>query len=110
MHRREHMLILRPSEDCLVAYTMFYANEVRPAPRLELNTEFSNKQLSMATVLIKGYEGDFDPKQFKDLYQERLRNIIEAHVDASRDASSARNPEGRHSRPYGADSLKPGSD
>jgi DNA end-binding protein Ku len=81
MLHREHMLILRPSEDCLVAYTMFYANEVRPAPRLELNTEFSNKQLSMATALIKGYEGDFDPKQFKDLYQERLRNIIEAHVD-----------------------------
>ena len=81
MHRREHMLILRPSEDCLVAYTMFYANEVRPAPRLELKTEFSNKELSMATALIKGYEGDFDPKQFKDLYQERVRNIIEAHVD-----------------------------
>ena len=81
MHRREHMLILRPSEDCLVAYTMFYANEVRPAPHLKLSTEFSNKELSMATALIKGYEGDFDPTQFKDLYQERLREIIEAHVD-----------------------------
>ena len=81
MHRREHMLILRPSEDCLVAYTMFYANEVHPAPRLELTSEFSNKELSMATALIKGYEGDFDPKQFKDLYQERLRKIIEAQVD-----------------------------
>jgi DNA end-binding protein Ku len=81
MHRREHMLILRPSEDYLVAYTMFYANEVRPAPRLELTTEFSNKELSMATALIKGYEGDFDPKEFKDLYQERIGKIIEAHVD-----------------------------
>jgi DNA end-binding protein Ku len=81
MHRREHMLILRPSEDYLVAYTMFYANEVRPAPRLELITEFSNKELSMATALIKGYEGDFDPKQFKDIYQERIRKIIETQVD-----------------------------
>jgi DNA end-binding protein Ku len=81
MHRREHMLILRPTDDCLVAYTMFYANEVRPAPRLEFTTEFSNKELSMATALIKGYEGDFDPRQFKDLYQERISKIIEAHVD-----------------------------
>ena len=81
MHRREHMLILRPSEDYLVAHTMFYANEVRPAPRLELNIDFSNKELAMATALIKGYEGDFDPKQFTDLYQERLRKIIEAQVD-----------------------------
>jgi DNA end-binding protein Ku len=81
MHRREHMLILRPSEDCLVAYTMFYANEVCSAPRLELINEFSSKELSMATALIKGYEGDFDPTQFKDLYQERIRKIIEAQVD-----------------------------
>jgi DNA end-binding protein Ku len=82
MHRREHILVLRPSEDYLVAYTMFYANEVRPAPRLELASQFSNKELSMATALIKGYEGDFDPKQFKDLYQGRIRKIIEAQVDS----------------------------
>jgi DNA end-binding protein Ku len=81
MHRREHMLILRPSEDCLVAHTMFYANEIRPAPRLELTTEFSNKELSMATALVKGYEGEFDPTQFKDLYQERIRKIIDAEVN-----------------------------
>jgi DNA end-binding protein Ku len=80
MHRREHMLILRPSEDYLVAHTMFYANEVRPAPQLELTTEFSNKELSMATALVKGYEGEFDPTQFKDLYQERIRKIIDAEV------------------------------
>ena len=35
----------------------------------------------MATALIKGYEGDFDPQQFKDLYQERISKIIEAQVD-----------------------------
>ena len=81
MHRREHMLILRPSDDYLVAYTMFYANEVRPAPRLALNTEFSKKEMSMAIALLEGYEGDFDPKQFKDLYQERIRKIIDTKVD-----------------------------
>jgi DNA end-binding protein Ku len=80
MHRREHMLILRPSEGYLVAHTMFYANEVRPAPKVELTTEFSNKELSMATALIKGYEGEFDPTQFNDLYQERVREIIDAKV------------------------------
>ena len=111
MHRREHMLILRPSEGYLVAYTMFYANEVRPAPHLELTAEFSNKELSMATALIKGYEGDFDPTQFKDLYQERIRKIIDAQVRQSyRDASSAHKPDEWRSRPDGADSLELGSD
>ena len=81
MHRREHMLVLRPSEGCLVAHTMFYANEVRPAPQAELTTEFSIKELSMAVALIKGYEGEFDPTQFKGLYQERIRFIIDAKVN-----------------------------
>jgi DNA end-binding protein Ku len=81
MHRREHMLILRPSEDYLVAYTMFYANEVRPAPRLDLLTEFSNKEQSIATALVKAYEGNFDPKQFKDIYQERIHEIVETQMD-----------------------------
>ncbi|MGA9392892.1 MAG: Ku protein [Candidatus Sulfotelmatobacter sp.] len=80
MHRREHMLILRPAEDYLVAHTMFYANEVRPAPHLELTTKFSDKELSMAIALIKGYEGEFDPTQFKDLYHERLHGIIDAEL------------------------------
>jgi len=80
MHRREHTLILRPSEDYLVAHTMFYANEIRCAPHLELTTEFSNKELSMATALVKGYEGEFDLTQFEDLYQERIRKIIDAKV------------------------------
>jgi|SRR5215470_15873601 len=69
---------------------MFYANEVRPAPRLKLTTEFSNKELPMAEALIKGYEGDFDPKRFKDLYQERIRRIIETQVDTRFEMHPAR--------------------
>ena len=80
MHRREHMLILRPTKDCLVAHTMFHANEVRPAPNLQSGSEFSDKEISMATALMKGYAGDFDPTEFKDIYQERIRKIIDAEV------------------------------
>jgi hypothetical protein len=42
--------------------------------------EFSNKELSMAAALIKAYEGEFDPTQFKDLYQEHIRKIIDAEI------------------------------
>lgn len=53
------MLILRPTQDCLVAHTMFYANEVRPAPHIESDhIAFTDKEVSMATALIKGYAGE----------------------------------------------------
>src|ERR1700756_4184886 len=80
MHRREHMLILRPTQDCLVAHTMFYANEVRPAPRVNLDRKFSDKEFAMASALIKGYSGSFNPEQFKDLYQERIQKIIARQI------------------------------
>jgi DNA end-binding protein Ku len=80
MHRREHMLILRPTAESLVAHTMFHANEVRRAPELELTSQFSNSEISMARALIKAYAGDFDPTQFKDIYQERVRKIVDAEV------------------------------
>jgi len=83
MHRREHMLILRPTQDCLVAHTMFYNDEVRPAPHLELDRNlFSEKELSIAAALIKAYRGEFEPKNFKDLYQERIRKIIDAEMSS----------------------------
>lgn len=63
----------------------------RPAPRLQLPPEFNNKEVSMATALIKGYEGD-SISQFKDLYQERLHKIIEAQMGNRRRCTSAHNP------------------
>ena len=93
MHRREHMLILRPAKDCLVAHTMFYANEVRPAPRLELDSQFSEKELSMALALIKGYSGEFNPEQFKDLYQERIQKIIDAQLSGIERGPQAASPQ-----------------
>jgi DNA end-binding protein Ku len=59
---------------------MFHANEVRRAPELELTSQFSNPEISMARALIKAYAGDFDPTQFKDIYQERVRKIVDAEV------------------------------
>src|SRR5947207_10767821 len=50
MHRREHMLILRPREDCLVAHTMFYATEIRPAP--DLRSEEHTSELQSHSDLV----------------------------------------------------------
>jgi non-homologous end joining protein Ku len=57
-------MILASSKDFLKRISL------RPAPHLELTTEFRNKELSMAIALIKGYQGEFDPMQYKDLYQK----------------------------------------
>jgi non-homologous end joining protein Ku len=40
-------------------------------------------------ALIKGYEGEFDPTQFKDLYQERIHKIIDAKMSNRIEAKPA---------------------
>src|SRR5207237_5489106 len=60
MHRREHMLIVRPAEDCLVAHTMFYENEVRPVTRNESDRiSFSDQYVFMGTMIINDNIGKF---------------------------------------------------
>ncbi|MFL6437161.1 MAG: Ku protein [Terriglobales bacterium] len=83
MHKREHMVILRPTENCMVAHTMFYVNEVRKVPEFEVDRSLINeRELRVARALMEGYAGVFEPEKFKDIYQERIKNII--HEELSR--------------------------
>jgi len=83
MHKREHMVILRPTENCMVAHTMFYVNEVRRVPEFEVDRSLINeRELRVARALMEGYAGVFEPEKFKDIYQERIKNII--HEELSR--------------------------
>src|SRR6185437_1733764 len=83
MHKREHMLILRPTENAIVAHTMFYANEVRRVPEFQVDRSLINeKELRVAEALIEGYAGVFEPEKLKDIYQERIQGLI--HQELSR--------------------------
>jgi DNA end-binding protein Ku len=79
MHRREHILILRTTEDGIIAHTMFYAKEVRKIPEFSRDRSLVREQeLTAAEALIKGYFGSFEPKKFHDIYQQRLQELIQA--------------------------------
>ncbi len=81
MHRREHVMIIRPGKSGIVTHTMYYRDEVRT--NLEYRTEPSlvtPKELGLARMLIDTLAAPFDPEKFKDTYRERLRQLIDAKV------------------------------
>jgi DNA end-binding protein Ku len=81
MHRREHVMILRPGKKGIIAHTMFYPDEVRTIQ--EFRTDVSTvtpKELGLAKMLIDTLAEPFEPTKFKDTYRERLRQLIEAKV------------------------------
>jgi len=78
MHSREHVVLIRISEDQLVLHTLFYPDEMHKANRqgapAKANT--TRKELDLATELIRKLAGPFDPDQFHDNYKENVEKLI----------------------------------
>ena len=79
MRKQPYVGALRAEDDHLVLFTLRHTEEVlsakdlpRPAGRAP-----DKKELSMAKQLVELLEGEFDPKDYKDEYRERVMEFIE---------------------------------
>jgi DNA end-binding protein Ku len=83
MHRRDHVMIVRPGKTGLIAHTMFYADEVRTLDEFRTDAALvSAKELEMARALVQALATSFDPGKFKNQFQERLRALIDSRAAA----------------------------
>lgn len=77
--RREHLCCLRPFEDILLLHTMHYESEILSWKELAPpKPQVAKAELDMAVSLIKAMATSFEPKDYKDEYQEALKKVIEA--------------------------------
>jgi DNA end-binding protein Ku len=79
MRNKPYVGALRALEGYLVLVTLRSANEVILAKDLPkpAGREPSKKELEMAKHLVNLLEGEFNPKDFKDEYRERVLEFIE---------------------------------
>lgn len=92
MHRRDHVMILRPGKSGLIAHTMFYTDEVRTVDEFRTDASLvSPKELDLAKALIQALATSFDPDKFKNQFRERLRQLIESRA-ASRQVTPVETP------------------
>lgn len=93
MHRREHVMILRPGRKGIVAHTMFYPDEVRSDLEFRTDTALvTPRELGLARMLIDTLAARFEPEKFKDSYRERLRQLIESKAGGGAVAPAAPAP------------------
>src|SRR5689334_6588727 len=81
LHRREHILLLRPRGKGLLATTLRYKNEVRDADNYfdEIpNTKVAPDMLKLATHILDTKKGKFDPGKFEDRYEDAVKALIKA--------------------------------
>lgn len=79
LKNREHMCVIRTYKDVLIANQIRFQDEIRSYSDLTIpkNGDVNKKELDMAITLIKHLIGKFNPKEYKDTYNDELKKIIE---------------------------------
>ena len=85
---RQHLMLLAPphkkTQPGMMLYTMRFATEMRDARDYSNNLESIQAdaaQLSLAKQLIDAYTQPFAVSNFKDHYEEALRELVEAKIN-----------------------------
>lgn len=77
---KEKLLALIPTEHGLLVETLFFADEIKDAPKEPANVQVADTELQMAKTLIGAMVKPFEPEQFKDEYREKLWEIINGKI------------------------------
>jgi len=91
MHQREYIVIIRPRAHGLTLHTMFHANEVRDVPEYGHLDEVKVKaeEVKLAKQLVDSLTGEFDPTKYRDEYQDRLQELVDAKLKGQEVATVA---------------------
>jgi len=79
---RQHLAAVKPKDASLVLELMHFPDEVLEPAGLDLPREekLGNKEMDMATSLVKTMSGNWNPGDFKDEYRDKLIALIEEKV------------------------------
>ncbi|WP_369212392.1 non-homologous end joining protein Ku [Streptomyces flavofungini] len=83
MRGKQYLTALRAQDDVLVMHTMHWADEVRD-PRKDLDAlparrpKVADRELRTAQQLIDTLSIDWDPGDYHDTYEERVKELVEA--------------------------------
>lgn len=80
MGTKDTLLAIMPREDGMLIATMFYADDVKELQKQYTKPEVSEAELNMAKILINSMDTPFNPAQYKDEYQVKLRQLIETKI------------------------------
>lgn len=72
----EKIIVLYPNKEGMIAKSLFYHDEIVEVPRKIPKMKLEEKELEMAKLLVKSMEKPFIASEFKDEYQERLKEAL----------------------------------
>ena len=68
MRNKEYLVAIRPEDEALALHTMYFSDEVRSPGRESSSCprrgDVTDRELSMAQLLIESMESDWDPERY----------------------------------------------
>jgi DNA end-binding protein Ku len=84
IHGREYLIAVKPHKQGLVMYTLHHAAEIRTIDQIDELREVRGKanpaEMKLAKQVVESFEGELNLADYKDEYQEGLRQIIDAKI------------------------------
>lgn len=82
MHQREYTVFIRPRDNGLTLHTMFYQNEIASVEGYgkKYDIKLKPEEVKLANQLVESLTAPFKPQQYKDEFQARLNDLIEAKL------------------------------
>lgn len=80
MGAKDTLMAIIPREDGILISTMFFADEIKEIQKQYTKPQVAEEELKMAKLLINSMDTPFDPSKYKDEYQVKLRELIEAKI------------------------------
>lgn len=77
---KDTLMAIIPREEGILISTMFYADEIKELQKPYTKPEVSDQEIQMAATLINSMDTPFNPANYKDEYQTRLRALIETKI------------------------------
>jgi len=81
---KQALSAIRIYNDVLIMETMKYPDEVRSqkeVPGIDQDLEVSERELTMATQLVKGMTAPFEVEKYTDDYRQALLNLIQSRIE-----------------------------
>lgn len=94
LRNRESLCVLKPLDGGLVLNAMRFQSELRPMSELSLPSKekLVPSEINLATQLIDGMTGTFDPAKYHDSYTEEVKKMVEAKAKGQKRAAPVAKP------------------
>ncbi|WP_142147895.1 Ku protein [Streptomyces sp. SLBN-31] len=97
MRGKQYLVALRAQEQVLVLHTLHWADEVRDPhqelPVLPGREDAKGKEMDTARQLIGALSMDWNPKDYRDTYEERVKELVDAKAKGKEIVSEEAPPE-----------------